>query len=128
VVEDLAHYPTLSSLEQAGDEVWTLREASGARRVIRHQPRLTCGDLSVIKVAAIAGLGIALLPDHLVREEIESRRLVRVFDAWFSQSGIVHMVFTTRRGMPPAVRALIDHLVAVFEEGLIPDSHYRGAI
>jgi hypothetical protein len=24
--------------------------------------------------------------------------------------GTVHLVFTTRRGLPPAVRALIDHL------------------
>ncbi|MDU5192525.1 MAG: LysR family transcriptional regulator, partial [Mixta calida] len=29
-------------------------------------------------------------------------------------AGIVHLVFTTRRGLPPAVRAFIDHLAATF--------------
>ena len=41
-------------------------------------------------------------------------RLVRVLPAWRGQCGIVHLVFTTRRGLPPAVRALIDHLAANF--------------
>jgi DNA-binding transcriptional LysR family regulator len=33
---------------------------------------------------------------------------------WGGQLGIVHLVFTTRRGLPPAVRAFIDHLAATF--------------
>lgn len=37
-------------------------------------------------------------------------RLVRVFPDWQTSVGIVHVVFTTRRGLPPAVRAFIDHL------------------
>ena len=41
-------------------------------------------------------------------------QLVRVLPAWRGLQGIVHLVFTTRRGLPPAVRALIDHLAAGF--------------
>jgi DNA-binding transcriptional LysR family regulator len=40
--------------------------------------------------------------------------LVQVFPDWRSEDGIVHIVFTTRRGLPPAVRAFIDHLAALF--------------
>ena len=40
--------------------------------------------------------------------------LVRVLSDWRGQHGRVHLVFTTRRGLPPAVRALIDHLAAGF--------------
>jgi hypothetical protein len=34
--------------------------------------------------------------------------LVRVFPDWHGQEGIVHLVFTTRTGLPPQVRVWID--------------------
>jgi DNA-binding transcriptional LysR family regulator len=65
---------------------------------------------------AIAGLGVALIPDHFCREELNDRRLVRLLPDWCKQPGLVHVVFTTKRGLTPAVRALIDHLVIGFKE------------
>src|SRR5215470_2962910 len=35
---------------------------------------------------------------------------------WRKQPGLIHLVFTTKRGLTPAVRALIDHLVIGFKE------------
>jgi DNA-binding transcriptional LysR family regulator len=45
-----------------------------------------------------------------VRADLKGGALVRVLPAWRSPQGIVHVVFPTRRGMLPAVRALIDFL------------------
>ena len=67
--------------------------------------------------AAIDGLGVAILPDHVCNEALKAGRLVRVLPEWRGVQGIVHLVFTTRRGLPPAVRALIDHLAAGFPKG-----------
>ena len=50
------------------------------------------------------------------RRHIDAGKLVRVFRDWRSKDGIVHIVFTTRRGLPPAVRALIDHLAREFPD------------
>jgi DNA-binding transcriptional LysR family regulator len=47
-------------------------------------------------------------------EALESGRLVQVLPEWHGQKGTVHLVFTTRRGLPPSVRALIDHLASSF--------------
>ncbi|MDU2732922.1 MAG: LysR substrate-binding domain-containing protein, partial [Mixta calida] len=66
------------------------------------------------RAAAVSGLGIALLPDHSCAAQLNSGELVQVFRPWRGQAGIVHLVFTTRRGLPPAVRAFIDHLAATF--------------
>ncbi|MBA3942705.1 MAG: LysR family transcriptional regulator, partial [Sphingopyxis sp.] len=33
---------------------------------------------------------------------------------WGGEDGIVHLVFTTRTGLPPLVRAWIDHLAKGF--------------
>jgi DNA-binding transcriptional LysR family regulator len=64
--------------------------------------------------AAVVGLGVALLPDRICRSDLNAGRLVRVLPEWRGQYGIVHLVFTTRRGLAPAVRALIDHLAQHF--------------
>jgi DNA-binding transcriptional LysR family regulator len=64
----------------------------------------------LLKSAVLAGLGIALLPENVVRAELESGALERVLPAWNLPQGIVHIVFPTRRGLLPAVRAFIDFL------------------
>ena len=68
--------------------------------------------------AATAGLGVALLPDRVCHSALTSGELMRVLPTWHAQVGIVHLVFTTRRGLPPAVRALIDHIAQGFSPAI----------
>ena len=114
----LSELPTLStSDDDAGEIEWHLEREDGVREVVRHQPRMSCGDFAAVRVAAAAGLGIALLPDHVCREALGKGQLVRVLPDWSGQQGILHIVFTTRRGLPPSVRALIDHLAVHASKG-----------
>jgi DNA-binding transcriptional LysR family regulator len=113
-IATLKSLPTLASGDDAGDIDWVLTGPGGALFTLRHEPRMSCGDMAALRDAAAAGLGVALLPDHVCRADFDAGRLVPVFPAWSGQKGIVHVVFTTRRGLPPAVRAFIDHLAVVF--------------
>jgi DNA-binding transcriptional LysR family regulator len=113
-MEQLALLPTLATSDDPGEIEWQLETDDGRTHLLRHQPRMGCGDFAAVRDAAIDGLGVALLPDHLCRHALEEGRLVHVLSAWRGQRGLVHLVFTTRRGLPPAVRALIDHLAASF--------------
>jgi DNA-binding transcriptional LysR family regulator len=112
----LAKLPTLSTNETDGPVTWELEGPDGATEHVAHQPRLACGSFRAVKDAAIAGLGVALLPDHSCFEDLRSGALVRVFPGWHGQTGIVHLVFTTRRGLPLHVRTWIDHLAAAFRD------------
>ncbi len=114
-LEDLALLPTLSPTEHIGELEWELVDPAGEARLVKHTPRMTCGDFGALRDAAAAGLGVAFLPDHVCRADLEQGRLVRVFPDWGGRPGIVHVVFTTRRGLPPAVRALIDMLAEAFK-------------
>jgi DNA-binding transcriptional LysR family regulator len=116
---DLKGVPTLSSTELAGPVTWSLVGADGAAFNLEHDPRLRCEEFGALRAAAAAGLGVALLPDHVCWHDLDAGRLVRVFPEWHSQEGIVHLVFTTRRGLPPAVRAFIDHLAVTFQSGVL---------
>jgi DNA-binding transcriptional LysR family regulator len=113
-IEQLATLPTLSPTDQSGEIVWDLVGPEGATRAIAHEPRMTCGDFLALRDAAAANAGVAFLPDHACKADLILGRLVQVFPDWRSEDGIVHIVFTTRRGLPPAVRVFIDHLAAVF--------------
>ncbi|MBE9605937.1 LysR family transcriptional regulator [Acetobacteraceae bacterium H6797] len=113
-VAQLAALPALATSDVADDVEWHLETEDGRKEIIRIQPRLGCEDMATVRDAAINGLGIAILPDHVCREALEAGQLVRVLPAWRGVRGIVLLVFTTRRGLPPAVRALIDHLAAGF--------------
>ncbi|MET0207605.1 MAG: LysR family transcriptional regulator [Burkholderiaceae bacterium] len=115
-IESLPELSTLSTDDTTGDVVWRLEGPGGEVRKIQIEPRLACADFEAVRNAAVAGLGVAFLPDHTCRDLLEAGSLVRVFPEWRGLEGTVHLVFTTRRGLPLAVRAFIDHLVAAFPE------------
>jgi len=115
-IEALASLPTLSPVEQPGEDRWELFGPEGQSYAFPHEPRLACGDFTALREAAIAGIGVGLLPEHVVRQALKEGLLVRVFPGWQAEDGTVHLVFTTRRGLPPAVRALIDLLAERFRE------------
>ena len=97
-----------------------MRLAAAARRPVRGpggqeqrlqlQPRYVVDDLLTLKFAALAGSGMCWLPDYMCQEEIRSGRLVHLLPEWAPPPGIVHAVFSSRRGLAPAVRHFLDFL------------------
>ncbi|MBO1360823.1 LysR family transcriptional regulator [Acetobacter sacchari] len=117
-LSDLATAPLLTTSDEVTDCVWPLMNENGETHEIRRTPRFGSQDMTMVRDAAIAGLGVAWLPDHFVREALVDGCLVPVLPEWTGPNGIVHLVFTTRRGLPSAVRAFIDHLAAGFPKRL----------
>src|SRR3984893_10615698 len=60
--EDLALLPTVSMGEHMDRDRWDLVSAAGEERSYVHAPRLCCEDLGMLRRAALAGLGVALVP------------------------------------------------------------------
>jgi DNA-binding transcriptional LysR family regulator len=117
-IDSLRTVPILSTTDDADEVTWSLDAGDGRNTTLRLQPRLGCTDMAVVQAAALTGLGVALLPDHICRAALAGGQLVRVLSPWAGQKGIVHLVFTTRRGLPVAVRKLIDHLALHFPRDL----------
>jgi DNA-binding transcriptional LysR family regulator len=108
--EELAQHATLSFAPETDRQTWDLLDSTGTAARIEHSPRLVCHDFPLLRAAVLAGLGIALLPESVVRTDIESGRLEQVLPAWTLPLGVFHVVFPTRRGLLPSVRAFIDFL------------------
>jgi DNA-binding transcriptional LysR family regulator len=105
---DLKRFPLLHQQEQPGSSVWTLTNRAGQKETIEFQARLATGDFGLLVTAACAGVGIALVPRGNCAAELASGRLVHVLPPWGAPDGIVHLVFTSRRGMLPGVRAVVE--------------------
>jgi DNA-binding transcriptional LysR family regulator len=110
VPAELKQHTTLDYGGEFDRRPWEVLGPQGERAAVEHQPRIVCHDFVVLRQAVLAGLGIARLPESVVRADLKGGALVRVLPAWRSPQGVVHVVFPTRRGMLPAVRALIDFL------------------
>jgi DNA-binding transcriptional LysR family regulator len=109
-LDRLAEAPTLSMAETSDDDSWHLIGPGGEERLIHHRPRLLCSNFDMLHAAALEGVGIALFPDHIAGTSFASGALLHVLPDWGSPFGVVQAVFSTRKGLLPAVRALIDYL------------------
>jgi DNA-binding transcriptional LysR family regulator len=132
--EDLALLPTVSMGEHMDRDRWDLVSAKGEERSYVHAPRLCCEDLGMLRRAALAGLGVALLPEDSCVDDVRRGALVHVLPQWSTPEGTVYLVFTTTRGMLPAVRAFIDHFAEAFSvmrgrgRLLVPDQNEKVGI
>ncbi|MCJ8053741.1 LysR family transcriptional regulator [Shinella curvata] len=109
-LDTIGRIPTLSMQENNPRAIWTLFHSSGEVHDVSLSPVLTCSDFSVLERATIEGIGLGLLPDIIVERGFRNGLLTPVLPEWSSAEATVHAVFTSRHGMLPAVRALIDHL------------------
>jgi DNA-binding transcriptional LysR family regulator len=122
----LTSVPCLAFGADDSPDIWRLCGPEGREEVVRIAPRLASGELAVLRSAAVAGLGVALIPDHFCRDQLDDGRLVRILPQWSKQPGMVHLVFTTKKGLTPAVRALIEHLAIGFkaDKNMDPPAHF----
>lgn len=111
-VENLAEVPTLSMADETGEAHWELVGPDGETRVIPLQPRMLCSNFDMLLAAARQDLGVALLPMHICRPSFESGELLHALPDWHTPYGTIQAVFSSRKGLVPAVRALIDYLAA----------------
>ena len=95
--------------------LWDLTGPDGATAQVAHTPRLVSDDMSTLKNAALAGVGIANLPQVVVKDELADGRLIAVLPEWQPAEGVITAVFPSRRGLMPSVRSLIDFLGEAFE-------------
>jgi len=113
---DLFELPSLGWGANVQEYTWDLDGPDGTVASIRYRPRLVSDDVTVLRQGALAGVGVALLPEELVRDDLVAGRLVHALEGWMPRMGEIVALFPSRRGVMPAVRKLIDFLVEAFEQ------------
>jgi DNA-binding transcriptional LysR family regulator len=111
---DLKSWPwlVLSGSHFGVSDKLTLSSPKTAEQTIPMKPVFTSEGVTSLREAAMAGLGIAVLPGWLIREDILSGRLVRVLPQWDAKELACHVVYHGHRMLPVRVRTFIDFAVA----------------
>ncbi|WP_371876121.1 LysR substrate-binding domain-containing protein [Pleionea sp. CnH1-48] len=52
----------------------------------------------------------------MVHKRLQQGKLVRLFEDWPPSKEIIHAIFPTKRGLPPAVRLFIDFLAYQYSQ------------
>jgi DNA-binding transcriptional LysR family regulator len=88
---------------------WEFEKARRELRV-RVEGRLVFNNIPLRVNAALAGLGLAYLPEDQVRTHLSDGRLVRVLADWCPPFPGYHLYYPSRRQHSPAFDLLIDAL------------------
>jgi DNA-binding transcriptional LysR family regulator len=95
----------------AGSSAGRVQLEKGDRTVTVAPPvRLLVSDMDVLEAAAVAGLGIALLPAFRCVEALRARRLECVLRDWNAPSIPMQVVYPSTRHLSPKVKSFIDHV------------------
>lgn len=116
---DLAAWPSLGLGQPQQNYRWAFTDDAGVEVTQDHEPRYITTDMIALRKAAVAGVGVVQLPALMVPQQLEDGRLVQLLPDWQLPRDIIHVVFPSRRGILPSVRALIDFLAdryASFDE------------
>lgn len=114
VPADLAAFPSIGWGPPHQRHEWCLDGPDQATALIPHAPRLITGDMVALRFAALRGIGVGQFPTMVVEADLDSGALLDVLPQWRPRAGIIHAVFSSRRGLLPSVRALLDFLAAEF--------------
>jgi DNA-binding transcriptional LysR family regulator len=112
---DLNRFETLDTPTNDGRHAFSLIAPDGTRHVHEHEPRLVTADLVMVREAALAGVGIAALPEMMYGAALRSGLLSPVMPGWTLPSPQLYAVFLSRQGMVPAVRTFVDYLVEMLD-------------
>lgn len=85
-------------------------EKNGRPLNVRVNGQIICNGSAAIVSAALLGLGIAYVPEDMVRAHIAKRRLVRVLGDWCPPFPGYHLYYPSRRQTSPAFALLVEAL------------------
>ncbi len=102
----LATHDCIPQSNRSGAVVWHLDGPDGSTD-IEISGRFRANTARVVLRAAVAGLGIALLPESVTAAEIEAGRLVRVLPRYRREGADLYAVYVSRRQIPLAVSAFV---------------------
>lgn len=85
-------------------------EKNGGEMKVRVEGQLVFNNIALRLAAALAGLGLAYLPEDQVRTPIADGRLIRVLADWCPKFTGYHLYYPSRRQGTPAFGLLVDAL------------------
>lgn len=114
VPEDLISQQCLS-YKNFERHVWHLKKGH-THKAISVKGQLSANEITALLAASIAGAGITIQPTYLANKLIKTGLLTPVLSDWQTNDMQVFALYSSRKFLPPSVRALIDFLPDYFKK------------
>ncbi|MGJ5090180.1 MULTISPECIES: LysR family transcriptional regulator [unclassified Bradyrhizobium] len=108
---DLAALPFIANAALREPLTWQFMKGDVERESVEMSQTLTINTTPAVLAATLAGGGLAVLPDFLIRDDLAAGRLVAILPSWTLPSGGIHAVFPAARFRPPKVTAFVAMLM-----------------
>lgn len=106
-LQDLTDHDCVTSPHPSGRTLWRLAGPGGAEEEVQVTGRFSGNTAQALRKAALAGLGIALLPPTMARLDLEAGRLVPVLPQYQRTGQGLSVLYPSRKHLPLAVSAFI---------------------
>ncbi|MBW8715632.1 MAG: LysR family transcriptional regulator [Variovorax paradoxus] len=106
-LQELAEHDCVTSPHPSGRALWRLAGPGGAEEEVQVAGRFSGNTAQALRKAALAGLGIALLPPTMARLDLEAGRLVPVLPQYQRTGQGLSVLYPSRKHLPLAVSAFI---------------------
>ena len=106
----LAHHNCLVSVDGHREGRWRFTGAAGEDAVVV-SGNLRSNSIEALRAAALAGMGVALLPAVNIADDLKNGRLVRLLPEHHTGEVVVQAVYPPGRHLPTKVRTFLDFLV-----------------
>lgn len=107
---ELANH-SLIELGPAGKHHRLLLNKNDKTATVAFAPPIHIDDPDAVRIAAIVGIGIAVLPKFLVHEDIRKGTLQTIFDDWRQAPVPIHVLYRTNVAPPIRIRSYVDYLI-----------------
>jgi DNA-binding transcriptional LysR family regulator len=99
--------------EQRGPMAWHFVDGEGDPQPVAFEPSYTVNSPLLVRLAAIAGMGVAVLPETLVADDFATGALKRIMpDHSVDESQAkVSLVYPRRRHLPTKTRTFVDYTI-----------------
>jgi DNA-binding transcriptional LysR family regulator len=104
---DLAHHQCVIAGPTASGAHWVLDGPRGQETVVV-AGRFAANEMQAVVAAALAGFGIAQLPQAIADGLIDDGRLQRVLKTYTTPAGGLHVLYPSSRHLSPLVKAFIE--------------------
>ena len=108
--EDLRKHNCLVNPSLAPRDQWQFNIPGGETSVIKVSGNLQANVADALRIAALSGLGLVILPTYMVGQDIRKNRLHAVLTEYVPAPLEIHAIYPHRKHLSAKVRTFVDFL------------------
>lgn len=113
---DLARHQLVDLAPGGSRDRWTLARGEGEAEAVPVSPVLSVADPSLARDLVVESLGVGVLPGLYLGADLAAGRLRPILPGWSLGGPPLHVVYPSRRSVPPKTRAFVDFVATLMAE------------